>query len=50
CRDRERLSHQRERMVLACADRAVFVAVLLDPPAPSPELIAALKWHRALFG
>ena len=38
---------QDERMVLIGADRDVFLAALLEPPAPSEKLVAALRRHRA---
>lgn len=40
---------EHESMVLAGADRDAFLAALLNPPAPTAKLVAALKRHRDLF-
>lgn len=40
--DQERM----ERMVLADADRDLFVRTILNPPEPAPRLVAALKRLR----
>ncbi len=36
-----------ERMVLAGADREVFVRALMNPPTPAPRLVAAMKRRHA---
>jgi len=41
---------EHERMVLTGADRQAFLDAVLDPPAPTKKLIAALKRHRERFG
>jgi uncharacterized protein (DUF1778 family) len=43
-----RVLDEHERMMLSGADRDVFLKALLDPPAPTARLVAALKRHRAL--
>lgn len=40
--DQERM----ERMVLADADRDLFVRAILNPPEPAPRLVAAMKRLR----
>jgi len=45
-----RVLDEHERMVLTGADRDAFLGVLLDPPAPTAKLIAALRRHRNLLG
>lgn len=45
-----RVLDEHERMVLAGADRDVFLAALMSPPEPTAKLVAALKRHRDLFG
>jgi uncharacterized protein (DUF1778 family) len=45
-----RVLDEHQRMVLVGADRDAFLSALLDPPAPTKALIAALKRHRDLFG
>ncbi|HUI18087.1 MAG TPA: DUF1778 domain-containing protein, partial [Alphaproteobacteria bacterium] len=45
-----RVLDEHERMVLTGADRDAFLGVLLDPPAPTAKLIAALRRHRDLLG
>jgi uncharacterized protein (DUF1778 family) len=45
-----RVLDEHERMVLAGADRDAFLDAVLDPPAPTAKLIAALKRHRQLLG
>lgn len=37
---------RQERMVLSARDRELFVAALLDPPAPGERLRAAAKRYR----
>lgn len=37
-----------ERMVLTDKDREAFVVALMDPPAPTERLIAAMRRHRDL--
>jgi uncharacterized protein (DUF1778 family) len=45
-----RVLEEHERMLLAGADRDVFLDALRDPPGPTEALVAALKRHRGLFG
>ncbi len=45
-----RVLDEHERMVLAGADRDVFLEAVRAPSAPTPRLVDALKRHRALFG
>jgi uncharacterized protein (DUF1778 family) len=45
-----RVLDEHERMVLTGADREAFLDAVLNPPAPTAKLIAALKRHRDLFG
>jgi uncharacterized protein (DUF1778 family) len=45
-----RVLDEHERMVLTGADRDAFLDALLNPPAPTAKLIAALRRHRDLFG
>jgi uncharacterized protein (DUF1778 family) len=45
-----RALEEHERMILAGADRDGFLDALLNPPAPTEALVAALKRHRELFG
>jgi len=45
-----RVLDEHERMVLAGADRDAFLDAVLNPPAPTAKLIAALRRHRDLFG
>jgi uncharacterized protein (DUF1778 family) len=45
-----RVLDEHERMVLRGADRDAFLDAVLNPPAPTAKLIAALKRHRDLFG
>jgi uncharacterized protein (DUF1778 family) len=45
-----RVLDERQRMVLAGADRDVFLAAVLDPPEPAEKLVAALRRHRDLIG
>ena len=45
-----RVLEEHERMVLTGADRDAFLAALLDPPAPTDKLVAALRRHRSLMG
>jgi len=35
-----------EPLVLSAANRAAFFDVLVNPPAPSPRLVWALRLHR----
>jgi len=35
-----------EPLVLSAADRAALFDILMDPPAPSPRLVRALRLHR----
>lgn len=44
-----RVLEERERMVLAGADREAFLEAILNPPAPSRKLVAAFKRHRELL-
>ncbi|HBL32098.1 MAG TPA: DUF1778 domain-containing protein, partial [Acidobacteria bacterium] len=41
-----RVLDEHERMVLQGADREAFLAALMDPPAPTAKLVAALRRHR----
>jgi uncharacterized protein (DUF1778 family) len=43
-----RILDEHERMLLVGADREVFLAAVMDPPAPSEKLVAALKCHRTV--
>jgi uncharacterized protein (DUF1778 family) len=43
-----RILDEHQRMQLKGEDRAVFLDALLDPPAPSPRLVEALRRHRRL--
>ena len=45
-----RVLDEHERMVLTGADRDAFLDAVLNPPAPTAKLIAALRRHRDLFG
>ncbi len=45
-----RVLDEHERMVLAGADRDAFLDAVLNPPAPTDRLVAALRRHRALLG
>lgn len=45
-----RVLDEHERMVLTGADRDAFLDAVLNPPAPTAKLIAALKRHRDLLG
>jgi uncharacterized protein (DUF1778 family) len=45
-----RVLDEHERMVLGGADRDAFLAALLDPPAPTEKLVAALRRHRDRLG
>jgi uncharacterized protein (DUF1778 family) len=45
-----RVLDEHARMVLTGTDRDAFLGALLDPPAPTAKLIAALRRHRDLFG
>jgi len=44
-----RVLDEHERMVLTGADRDAFLDAVLNPPAPTAKLIAALKRHHDLF-
>lgn len=41
-----RVLDDHERMVLVGADREAFLAAVLNPPAPTEKLVAALRRHR----
>jgi uncharacterized protein (DUF1778 family) len=43
-----RVLEDHERVTLTGADRDAFVNALLNPPKPTPRLVAALKRRRAL--
>jgi uncharacterized protein (DUF1778 family) len=43
-----RILEDHERMTLTGADREVFVNALMNPPKPTPRLVAALKRRRAI--
>lgn len=45
-----RVLDEHERLVLTGADREAFFDALMNPPAPSEKLIAALRRHRDLIG
>lgn len=45
-----RVLEEHERIVLTGADREAFLAALLNPPEPTPKLVAALRRHRATLG
>lgn len=45
-----RVLEDHERMVLAGADREVFLEAVRSPPKPTAALIRALRRHRELFG
>jgi uncharacterized protein (DUF1778 family) len=45
-----RVLEDHERMVLAGADREVFLEAVRNPPKPTAALIRALRRHRELFG
>jgi uncharacterized protein (DUF1778 family) len=45
-----RVLAEHERMTLIGADRDAFLKAVLNPPAPTAKLVAALKRHRDLFG
>jgi uncharacterized protein (DUF1778 family) len=45
-----RILDEHERMLLVGADRESFLAAVMDPPAPSEKLVAALKRHRTVTG
>lgn len=45
-----RVLEDHERMTLVGADRDAFLQAVLDPPAPTGKLVAAMKRHRALMG
>lgn len=41
-----RVLDEHERMVLVGADRDAFLAAVMDPPAPTERLVAALRRYR----
>ena len=45
-----RVLDEHERMLLTGADREAFLDAVMNPPAPTRKLIAALKRHRDLLG
>ncbi len=45
-----RVLDEHERMVLTAEDAAVFIKALERPPAPTEDLVTALRRHRELFG
>lgn len=45
-----RVLEEHERMVLIGADRKAFLDAVMDPPAPTEKLVAALKRHRETWG
>jgi uncharacterized protein (DUF1778 family) len=45
-----RILDEHERMLLVGADREAFLAAVMDPPAPSEKLVAALARHRTVTG
>lgn len=44
-----RVLDEQERMILSGADRDAFLAAVMEPPAPTVRLVAALKRHRNLI-
>ena len=44
-----RLLEEHQRMLLACADRDVFLAALARKPAAASRLVEALRRHHHLF-
>lgn len=45
-----RVLEEHERMVLVGEDREAFLDAVMNPPAPTAKLRAALKRHRTLLG
>jgi len=45
-----RVLEEHERMMLIGADRDAFLDAVMDPPAPTEKLRAALKRHREALG
>ena len=45
-----RVLEEHERMVLVGADRDAFLAAVMNPPAPTEKLRAALRRHREVLG
>ena len=45
-----RILEEHERMVLIGADRDAFLDAVMNPPAPTGKLVAALKRHREVLG
>lgn len=45
-----RVLDEYERMTLTGNDRDAFLQAVLNPPAPTAKLVAALKRHRDLLG
>lgn len=45
-----RVLEEHERMVLIGADRDAFLDAVMNPPAPTKKLVAALKRHREVLG
>jgi uncharacterized protein (DUF1778 family) len=45
-----RVLEEHERMVLVGADRDAFLAAVMNPPAPTAKLRAALRRHREVLG
>jgi uncharacterized protein (DUF1778 family) len=41
---------ERERMVLAGADRDAFLDAVMNPSEPTEDLVTVLRRHRNLFG
>lgn len=45
-----RVLEEHERMTLIGADRDAFLDAVMDPPAPTEKLVAALTRHREELG
>lgn len=45
-----RILAEQEVMRITGADQEAFLAALLNPPAPTEDLISVLRDHRELFG
>jgi uncharacterized protein (DUF1778 family) len=45
-----RVLDEHQRMILSGADRDAFLDAILNPPAPTPKLVDALRRHRKMMG
>ena len=45
-----RILDEHERMLLVGADRDAFLEAVMNPPAPTEKLMAALRRHREVLG